>query len=364
MGTKHSTTEKTYQEDMKEVFCDSCRHNDEQNIATFRCKQCRDNLCITCCRFIHERVKEFSLHTIIDLRIAKTEIDNADDQGYCVFHSLKPIEVFCCDHEKFGCSYCLTTTHRDCQTVISLDEIVENEFETLLERFTSEIKLMKDLTTTVLLNTNKNMLELNQMKTEIQNNVRKSIKDIKQQLDDLYFQLSRSLRHTIKEKVSEMKFLVKLLEDFDATLAETEKNASTTMKTGNKNQMFIAVEQIKLYISNLLENMKTNNKFFQKTEIKWNFNNEIETMEKLTTLCDFECTIERYDFLAPIQMHYNIIQRDIDPKQIGNFIFEYNPQFAINTKIIRINVHICSNIKLEKNYIPTLNVLRKKISYN
>lgn len=329
MGNKLSTTEKACQEDENRVFCDSCRHNDEQKIATFRCKQCRDNLCVTCCRFIHERVKEFSLHSIIDLRIANTEIDNADDEGYCVFHSQKPIEVFCRDHEKFGCSYCLTTTHRDCHMVISLDEIVGDEFETLLERFTSEIKLMKDSTTTVLQNTNINMLELNQKKTEIHKNVRKSIKDIKQRLDDLYFQLGRSLKHSIKEKVSEMNFLVKLLEDFDATLAQTEKNASTIMTTGNKKQMFVAVEQIKQQISNRLENLKTNNRFFQKIQIKWNFNNEIETLEKLTTLCDFEYTIERYDFVAPIQTHYNIIQREIDPKEIGKFIFECNPQFAM-----------------------------------
>lgn len=105
------------------------------------------------------------------------------------------------------------------------------------------------------------------------------------------------------------------------------------MKTGNKNQMFVAVEQIKQQISNCLESMKTNNRFFQKIEIKWNFNNEIETLEKLTTLCDFEYTIERYDFVAPIQTHYNIIQREIDPKQIGKFIFECNPQFAIYTNV-------------------------------
>lgn len=54
---------------------------------------CRDNLCETCCKLIHKRVKAFAFHTIVDLRSDITEINTTTDVGNCLFHSNRSIEV-------------------------------------------------------------------------------------------------------------------------------------------------------------------------------------------------------------------------------------------------------------------------------
>lgn len=60
------------------VFCDSCRHNGEQIIAKLRCKQCDNNLCKTCCKFIHDRVNAFASHAIVELEAENTKVDSKE----------------------------------------------------------------------------------------------------------------------------------------------------------------------------------------------------------------------------------------------------------------------------------------------
>ena len=76
------------------VFCDSCTQNNEQVIATLRCKSCRVILCESCCKRIHKKVRSYADHTIVDLRSANTEVDNADELGNCVVHTNRAIEYF------------------------------------------------------------------------------------------------------------------------------------------------------------------------------------------------------------------------------------------------------------------------------
>lgn len=162
-----------------EVFCDSCRQNSEQVIATIRCQQCRENLCKACFKFIHERVKAFGLHTPVDLRSTDAEIDTTIDPGNCLVHTDKPIEVYCFDHGNLGCIYCLTTVHKECKIVLSLDEIDEKDLDNFSESVINETKQMRDLTSCNILDTKKNMADLNQENDELLKNVAKNIQDIK-----------------------------------------------------------------------------------------------------------------------------------------------------------------------------------------
>lgn len=130
----------------QEVFCDSCRQNDDQVIATIRCQQCKENLCKVCCKFIHKRVRAFGLHTFVDLRSINTEFDTRVVPGNCLIHRDKPIEVYCFDHGELCCIYCLTTIHKECKAVLSLDELDEKDLEISSKSCTEATKQIRDLT--------------------------------------------------------------------------------------------------------------------------------------------------------------------------------------------------------------------------
>lgn len=302
-----------------ELLCDSCRQNGEQISATLRCQQCKDNLCETCFKFIHERVKAFASHTFVELTSTKPE--TADDSGNCMVHSDKPIKVYCFDHEKLGCNFCLTTEHKDCKTVLALDEIPESDLDNSSKSFIRETKKMRELTTSAILDTKRNINELNQKQTKILINVSKNIEDIKRVLDSLHSKLEESLRSTHRKETSELSSVLKTLENFNESLAQSENITSTEMQKGNKKHLFIATEINKLQLHDHLRNIKAMRKEMRRSTMEWTPIDAVNNLINLTKLGDFEYKCESFDYVTPIENHFKCIENEGLYKKIGkNFV--------------------------------------------
>lgn len=302
-----------------EVLCDYCPQSSEQVIATHRCKSCRVNLCEICCKRIHKKVRSYAVHTIVDLRSANAEMDTTTDLGNCVVHTNRLIEVYCFDHEELGCSFCLATKHMNCKTVLSLDEVAENDLENQSKSFIRETKQIRDLTTSAIQNTEKNITKLTQKKNKILQNIDKKIEEIKERLDSLKFGLERSLRIDHEGQISKLSSILQTLDDFDSTLAQSESIASTTMQSGSRKQVLIAMEKIKMQISEHLRSMGTKRKQLKASTVTciWSFNEAIDSLQKLRKLGDFEYVVEEFDFVTPLEKHYKIIEEEVNPNTIG-----------------------------------------------
>lgn len=304
-----------------EVLCDSCRQNGEQISATLRCQQCKDNLCETCFKFIHEGVKAFSSHTFVELTSKKSDIDTLDDSGNCMFHSDKPIKVFCFDHENLGCNFCLTTKHKDCNTVLALDEIAESDLENSSKSFITETKKMRDLTISVIQDTKKNINELNQKQTKILINVSKNIEDIKRVLDSLHSKLEQSLQSTHTTEITELSTVLEHLENFNETLVQIENITSTEMQKGNRKHMFIATEKNKLQLLNHLQNIKAMKKQMRRSTLEWTPIDAVNDLIKLKKIGVFEYKSKARDYVTPIENHFKAIKKEGFHKKIGTIFY-------------------------------------------
>lgn len=116
------------------------------------------------------------------------------------------------------------------RSVLSIDEIDEKDLENFSESVINETKEMRDLTSCNILDTKKNLADLNQEKNEVLENVAKNIEDIKQRLDDLHSKFQNSLRSTYEKETSDLSFVLKTLEDFNTILAQNENITSTFVR--------------------------------------------------------------------------------------------------------------------------------------
>ncbi len=285
---------------VRDDLCDSCIRNGEQIIAKLRCKQCGNNLCKTCCKFIHERVKTFASHSIVELGAANTKVDPKDEPGNCVVHIDKPIELYCFDHEQLGCCFCLTTVHKECKIVLSLDEIADNDLENVAKSFIKETKHMSDLTAMTIQDTKKYITELNHQKIEILKNVENNIEHIKQRLDSLYSDFKHSLRSSYEKETSDLTIMLKTLEDFNATLAKRQNIVYSVIEKGDRKNMLIATEKNKRQIADHLRNMKSTGKQMKRSLLKWTVADAVNRLNTLKKLGESEYTIESFDFVTPI----------------------------------------------------------------
>eukprot|EP00105_Crassostrea_gigas_P035933 XP_019920081.1 PREDICTED: uncharacterized protein LOC109617784 [Crassostrea gigas] len=266
-------------------------------------------------------------------------MDNTDELGNCVVHTDRAIEVYCYDHEKLGCCFCLTTVHKECKIVLSLDEIAENDLENPSKSFIRETKKIRDITTSAVLATEKNIAELTQKKNEILQNIDQKIKEIKTRLDILHIDTERSLRRAHEGQISELTSVLTFLNDFDATLAQSENITSTIMQNGSRKQMFIAMEKIKMRISDQMKNMGTRREQMKKSTLKWYFNEAMDSVHKLSKLGDFRYMDEKVDFVAPFEKHYNIIKEEVDPNKIvsiSQVIKEIKPYKTLRVNTLKL----------------------------
>ncbi|CAC5421086.1 unnamed protein product [Mytilus coruscus] len=94
-------------------LCDSCYTEGKQTTVLKYCTNCEDHLCNDCADS-HVRAKDFKSHDIIPLT-ASIVTKNCSD------HSEMPIDYFCTHHDVLCCGICVSSGHKTCQNVMSLE---------------------------------------------------------------------------------------------------------------------------------------------------------------------------------------------------------------------------------------------------
>ena len=303
----------------KTVFCESCRDNQKESIATFRCKQCQHNLCETCCKDIHhQRVKGYTLHTIIDLKKSDFQNDLIGGRGLCSDHPDKEIAVYCSNHDKMCCTFCLTAKHSKCTNLLSLDELNEEDVELNAKILHGETQEISKISKNAVCEIQKNITDLNSKKEDILLNVAEKICSIKQKLDATYDQLTHSLNNTHGETISKLTLTMEKLELFDKNLIQLSNISSAVMQEGNRKQIFVVFTKIQKEIIEHLKYLSAQGKEASLVQLKWNGADDIENLANFTKLGDFECLFEPAEWVKEINRHLEIVANDADPKLLGS----------------------------------------------
>lgn len=309
-------------EDRPVILCDSCKVSDGlKTVAIYRCKQCKDNLCNECWDIIHERIPTYSTHVFIDLRQSEQQKDKIlDFDVYCAVHLGKTIEIYCFDHEKLCCSFCLTTEHVKCKKVISLDEI-ENDLEKPTRSLVNGTEKLKYITKNTVETLQKNIKDLNEKEHRILGDVANKISNIKLRLDSLHLQLKNSIECDNSEQISKVKATVNALEAFDGFLSRSQKITATLHETGSRKEMLIAMMKIKMQMAIQLEGLLSQRNNMKCLKLNWNDMNEMETITSLSRLGNYEYLFHENDLVTPLEMHVQAMLDDIQPMNIlGNFL--------------------------------------------
>lgn len=105
------------------IFCEACLRESEEEDATHLCYNCNEKMCKNCTKY-HNRGQLTRTHQV-SLLSEITYADLVPDQingEFCVHHQDIPITLFCQDHEEPCCTMCVSTSHRKCQRVESIEK--------------------------------------------------------------------------------------------------------------------------------------------------------------------------------------------------------------------------------------------------
>ncbi|OWF35803.1 probable E3 ubiquitin-protein ligase MID2 [Mizuhopecten yessoensis] len=129
--------------------CGACLRDNETSAGEAWCADCAEILCKQC-RAVHGRIKVTAKHRLVPVGENVGGFYDMMVNGVCSNHDEKPLEIYCLDHTAMCCSVCVSLSHRSCNHVKSLRDVIEktmtdrSSHETEWEDITDESKKMLD----------------------------------------------------------------------------------------------------------------------------------------------------------------------------------------------------------------------------
>ncbi|XP_052222780.1 transcription intermediary factor 1-beta-like [Dreissena polymorpha] len=126
MAATLRASQDTFSDVAYDVCCSICKDDGIYTEGLFYCLKCSKYLCDSCVKTHNKFLKDHSVTT-------KSKCDNwphtktADDTlDLCEIHTSEKLTMFCDDHEKLLCQFCLLHNHRQCSHVVPLADKIKS----------------------------------------------------------------------------------------------------------------------------------------------------------------------------------------------------------------------------------------------
>ncbi|VDI23219.1 Hypothetical predicted protein [Mytilus galloprovincialis] len=218
-------------------LCDSCYGESKQTTALKYCKNCEEHLCNDCADS-HVRTKEFKSHDINPLTIS-TVAKNCSD------HLEMPIDYFCIHHDVLCCGKCVSSKHKACQNVMSL-ELASKDVKSsaLLTDIRQEINHLIKVLEQLNNNRQANIISLIKQKTDILQQLG-TIKAqiLSENIDDLENDSKTELTSLQMKHEAVINNERKGIAKLSARLKESENRIRFLEENGSDNLLFVTLHQ-------------------------------------------------------------------------------------------------------------------------
>ncbi|XP_061196973.1 E3 ubiquitin-protein ligase TRIM8-like [Saccostrea echinata] len=106
-------------------LCEACKRGKEEEEAREFCLSCNEALCENCTKY--HKINRMSFdHKICDLTDIKAASDVSNFKSTtCTAHKNRPVELYCNDHDRLCCTMCVSTDHRKCDSVETVEQKAE-----------------------------------------------------------------------------------------------------------------------------------------------------------------------------------------------------------------------------------------------
>ena len=228
--------------------CASCKSLGRESKPTIFCLDCLEKLCQACSDIRHT-FKPMNHHKYIDIEKAFKNDDGAKTismlSGYldlsCDSHPNEAINYYCKDNDVFCCAACRYIGHKKCNSVLNVEELVEEGGPTQEKKFTYMSGLISNLSKyaeTVVKTVESCSTDYKKQVKEIGRNFKEIRSKINQIMDSLEEALNDQAKAMAKKHA----------------LMTTEVTDSLNEMTGNLQEYKVLTETIETYGSQLHKN--------------------------------------------------------------------------------------------------------------
>ncbi|CAC5410233.1 unnamed protein product [Mytilus coruscus] len=255
-----------FQEPMEtptDILCGICDAQHVTKCADFWCPECDDGLC-TECKTHHSFSKSSRHHDVISLEnYIKLPTDISSIFHHCTEHE-KKFYIYCPHHDLFCCHLCLSTSHKECTGMLSVEEIAKTSKSSgLLESLQKSLEDMKSNIDNVVKDRQSNLIKIK----EEQQNIHAGIKQLRKRINSHFDKLEQKIVEELNAAELDMKMKI---EDLFKELREKSESIAVlqSSKTIEKK-----IQSDETYIQSLTKDVR-----LKQLSLKYSHNEEIENL--------------------------------------------------------------------------------------
>ncbi|CAG2231475.1 unnamed protein product [Mytilus edulis] len=230
--------------------CDVCdlRHITKPSIGW--CTECDEGLC-TECKEYHSLSKASRSHSVIPIaEYQKLPANVLKIVKNCASHD-KRYQFYCYKHACPCCSKCMMESHKECQGLVELDDVIHSvkTSNALCEIEETVVEIAENLKK-ICQHQHDNLLNLKEKRKEIEKEIKKTRMKINSHLDKLQDDLMKQLNELEEKESSKNCKLLSSLEKKEKEIGECQNNLLNIKKHATDLQMFLIMKQIEEEVYN------------------------------------------------------------------------------------------------------------------
>ncbi|XP_071171624.1 uncharacterized protein [Mytilus edulis] len=263
-----------------DILCGICDAQHVTKCGDFWCSECDDGLC-TECKTHHSFSKASRHHDVISIEnYRKLPTDILSIVHHCNEHE-KKFHIYCPHHDQLCCLICISTSHKECTGMLSIEEIAKTSKSSgLLETLQ---KLLKDLQSNIDNVVKDRQSNLIKVKEE-QQNILAGIEKIRERINSHFDKLEQEIVEELNAAELDMKMkiedLFKELREKSERIAVLQTNISDLEKYASDFQTFVGSKKIEkeiqseeTYIQSL-----TKDERLKQVSLKYSNNEELDNV--------------------------------------------------------------------------------------
>lgn len=211
-------------------------------------------MCQLCVK-AHQSFKAFTSHHVVNVDVLPQSVFTS--KQYCQIHTEKILDLFCTHHDTQCCRSCMTNTHRNCESVLPLEDASKNVNESAmlvdtkceLDGIADTLKIFEK--------------DRKSASTEIENAALVATSEVSNVKDRILKRINEMEENIIAEiedikskKISEITSTQDEIKGMNEMIDCLKRNLETTTKFGSNNQKFLMIHSLKTKIKELQERLQ------------------------------------------------------------------------------------------------------------
>lgn len=203
------------------------------------------------CVKAHQSFKAFTSHHVVNVDVLPQSIFTS--KQYCQIHTEKILDLFCTQHDTLCCRSCMTDKHRNCNSVLPLEDAYRNvnesamlvDTECELDGIADTLKIFE-----------KDRKSASREVEDAALVATSEVSNVKDRILKRINEMEEKIITEIEEKISEITSTQDEIKGMNEMIDCLKQNLETTTKFGSNNQKFLMIHSFKTKIKELQERLQ------------------------------------------------------------------------------------------------------------